>query len=77
MMQFEAKVKQWGNSMRIILPKEVIKNESLRKEENIEIILIKNPPKVKDIFGLIKNGSFMKKNTAKIMKELREELYND
>ena len=36
----KAKIRKWGNSYGIVIPKEVIESENLKENENIEIIIV-------------------------------------
>jgi len=72
MIEYETKVKKWGNSMGIILPKEEVKREKLREKQSVRVII--SPVKsirVKDIFGKLKGW---KKPTKRITKEANKEL---
>ncbi|MEK6917979.1 MAG: hypothetical protein AABW51_03455 [Nanoarchaeota archaeon] len=53
-MATEVIVKKWGNSMGIILPKELVEKEQLRENKKIFIDIIKEAD-FSDIFGLVKN----------------------
>ena len=53
-MTIEVTVKRWGNSMGIVLPKEVVEKEKLKENKKITISIIKEAD-LSDIFGLIKN----------------------
>ncbi len=71
MIEHETKLKAWGNSIGIVLPKEDIRREGLHIDQKVKVIItpIQNI-KVKDIYGKLK----FKKSTKQIMKEIDEEL---
>ena len=50
----EAKIKQWGNSLGIIIPKEVIRNEGLGAGDIIKIEIVKE--RKIDGFGMLKGA---------------------
>jgi len=77
MVVVETKLKKWGNSLGLIIPKEVIDKENLKEEEKVRVILVnKNSSKVlRETFGMLKGK--IKKPTQQIKDELRRELYND
>ena len=52
-MAVEVKVKKWGNSMGVILPKVLIEKEHLRENDTINIELVKEAD-LSNIFGSIK-----------------------
>ena len=71
MIEYETKLRKWGNSIGLIIPKEDVKKEGLRDDESVRAIIIpKKMVKVKDIFGKLK----FKKRTEEIMKEADKEL---
>lgn len=75
MEQITTKVKKWGNSFGIILPRKLIDAEKIQEGTEIEISLsLKNKTKGKDIFGLLKGK--IKKPTKQIMKEVDKELWD-
>ena len=50
-----ARVKKWGNSFGIVLPKTVIDNQQLKEGTEIEILVqAKNKTKVREVFGILK-----------------------
>ena len=68
-----AKVKKWGNSLGIIIPKNVLDNENIKEGSEIEIsIRSKNKTKVKDIFGILKGK--LKRDTDVVLAEVDKEL---
>lgn len=72
MIEYETKLKKWGNSVGIVIPKEQVKRENLRERQTVRVIV--NPVKsikVKDIFGKLKEW---KKSTRQITKEVNKEI---
>ena len=71
MEQINTKVKKWGNSLGVIIPKKVVDNEKIEENSEISITIqsIKKT-KVKDIFGTLKNWRI---NTQKFKDEIRKE----
>lgn len=67
-MEIETKTKQWGSSLGVILPKEIVKEEGLKENQIIRILAVgtKEKTKVKDIFGKLK----FKKKTKTILEEV-------
>jgi antitoxin component of MazEF toxin-antitoxin module len=64
------KTKQWGNSVGIIIPTEVIKTLNIKPDEDILIDIEKKKSVLKELFGSMK----FKKPTSQILKEARKEL---
>ena len=61
MAMAEIKLKQWGNSLGIVIPREIIKDEELHEGEIIKVEIVKN--KRIDGFGIFKGmPSFSKED---------------
>ena len=59
----EGKVKQWGNSLALIIPKDVVKREELNIGDTIKVEIIKE--RRVDAFGIFKGGPpFSKEDKA-------------
>ncbi len=54
-MIFEAKVKKWGNSLGIILPKKMVKQENIKESEYIKVTAIQKKRKING-FGIWKGA---------------------
>lgn len=71
MIEHEATLKAWGNSVGIVIPKEDIKKEGLRIDQKVKVIITPvKTLKVKDIFGKLK----LKINTKELLKEVDKDL---
>lgn len=71
MIEHETKLKAWGNSIGIVLPKEEIKKEGLHVDQKVKVIITPiKTLKVKDIFGKLK----LKKSAKELLTEVDEEL---
>lgn len=74
MEQITTKVRKWGNSFGIILPKSIVDLEKIKEGLEVNVIIqTKNKTKVKDIFGILKGK--LKKDTQTLMKEVDRELW--
>ena len=73
----KGKIKKWGNSFGIVIPKEVIDNEGLKENQYIEFFIVRNDSAkvLKETYGLLK-GRF-RKSEQQMKDELREGLYDD
>lgn len=70
----ETKLKRWGNSIGIVIPKETIEREHLIENKNVKFLIIKDSKKaLKETFGIAKGK--IKKSSQQIKDELRTELY--
>ena len=72
MTEVHARIKKWGNSFGIVLPKDVVDAENLKEDQEITFFIMK-PVFAKDIFGIAK--SKIKKPTAEILREIRKEIW--
>lgn len=54
MTAIEAKVKQWGNSLGLIIPKDIVKNEDLNRGDTVKVEILKE--KRVDGFGIFKGA---------------------
>lgn len=69
MQVFEAVPKQWGNSLGITIPREVVKKQSITKKKKIRVFVMGDSTgKLKKLFGSLKTG----KPTQKVMEEIDE-----
>lgn len=70
MMEIKAKTKKWGNSVGIIIPKEIVREENIKSNQEV-ILMISGKPvtRGKDIAGRWK----FSKSTDKLMREVDKE----
>ena len=73
MIEVEAKVRRWGRSLGIVIPKEKIKNEGIRENETIKLLIAKKTNVLKETFGTFK----FKKSTDEMMRETDKELWGE
>lgn len=69
-MVIELKTKQWGNSIGIVIPTEIIKEMKIKIGEEIKISIDKKENPLKELFGALK----FNKSTEQILKETREDM---
>ncbi|MEK6895128.1 MAG: AbrB/MazE/SpoVT family DNA-binding domain-containing protein [Nanoarchaeota archaeon] len=76
MEQIKTKVKKWGNSFGIIIPRDIVEKENLKEEGEIFVtIQTKKYTTVGDIFGILKGKRKSKKSTQEIMDEIDKEFW--
>jgi len=68
MAMFKAKVKQWGNSLGIVIPKEIVEKVHM-KNNQVLFLEIKSDP-LKEAFGSLKGWKI---DSQKMKDELRKE----
>ena len=75
-MEIQTTTKKWGSSLGIIIPKRIVERENLKQNQEIKILAveIKEKPKVKDIFGKLRNWKI---DSQKFKDEIRKEESNE
>ena len=64
------RVKKWGNSFGIVLPKAVIDDQHIKEGTEIEVFVqAKNKTKVREVFGILKN-ELKNVDTQKALREV-------
>jgi len=66
-MKLQTVLRKWGNSIGVVIPREIIEKERLREGEEV-IIDIENKNDIKNIFGSLKDWRI---NSQKMKEELR------
>ena len=49
----EARVKKWGNSMGVVIPRKIVESQNLKENDRVVISLIKEAD-LSDVFGSLK-----------------------
>ncbi|PIN81649.1 hypothetical protein COV11_01475 [Candidatus Woesearchaeota archaeon CG10_big_fil_rev_8_21_14_0_10_30_7] len=73
MIEIEAKLRHWGNSLGITIPKDTVSDLNLKSGEDVKIFFTKSSDVLKKTFGTLK----IKKPTQILMEEIDKELYNE
>ena len=74
MIETEAKVRRWGNSLGVIIPKETVEKENIREKELLKFIILKESNVLKNTFGMLRGK--WKKTAQEVKDQARKELYN-
>ena len=70
MMEIKAMTRKWGNSIGILIPKEAVRKENIKPDQEVTVVISAKPiTKGKDIFGTMK----FDKPTEKLMREVDKE----
>jgi len=64
------KTKQWGNSIGVILPRDIVREKNIKPEEEIIINIEKKRSVLKELFGAL----CFKKATKLLLEESRKDL---
>ena len=73
MMEVEAKVRKWGRSFGVVIPKEKIKEEGIKENETIKLLITKRTNVLKETFGTLK----LKRTTQEILDESDREDWDE
>ena len=73
MEAISAKVRTWGRSLGIVIPKETTLKERIKDGDNVEIFIVKKRNPIKETFGVLKG----KIDTKKLMEEIDKEGWDD
>lgn len=69
----ETEARKWGNSLGVVIPREIAEKEHIRESEKVKLLIIRDGSKtLKETFGIVKGK--IKKSTQQIKDELRDEL---
>ena len=66
-METISKLRKWGNSFGVLVPKELVKKENFRLNEEV-VVKLEKKNDLMQLFGLCK----FKKSTKQLMKDIRE-----
>ena len=73
MQAFETTPKQWGNSLGITIPKDVVDKEQLSPGKRVRVLVIADKrSELRKVFGSLK----LKMPTQKAMEEIDREYYD-
>ena len=72
-MAINVKTKQWGNSIGVIIPKDLVNDLSLNPGDEVSINIEKRKNVLQELFGSHRS----KKDTKLILKEVRNDLEGD
>jgi len=73
LFETEVKLKKWGSSIGVVLPKKEIKKENLKAGQTVSIRLAKKANPLKKTFGTLK----FHKPTQQLFEEADKELWNE
>ena len=73
MIEVEAKVRKWGRSFGVVIPKEKIKEERIKENETIKLLIGKKTNVLKETFGTFK----FKKSTQEMMDDIDKEGWDE
>ena len=73
MLEVESKVRQWGRSLGVVIPKDSVKQEGIEKDDTVILLISNRRDVLKETFGTLK----LKRSTSEILKESDEEAWDE
>ena len=73
MLEVEAKVRKWGRSFGVVIPKDKVKEEGIKENETIKLLIAKKTNVLKETFGTFK----FKKSTQEMLDEIDREAWDE
>ena len=73
MIKVEAKVRKWGRSFGVVIPKEKIIEEGIKENENVTLLIGKKTNVLRETFGTFK----FKRSTQEILDESDREGWDE
>ena len=73
MIEVETKVRKWGRSFGVVIPKDKIKEEGIRANETIRLLIGKKKNVLRETFGTFK----FKKSTQEMLDEIDKESWDE
>lgn len=66
----KAITRKWGNSIAVVIPKEIADKQKIKEDEEVNITVEKKKPSIKHLFGILKGWKI---DAQKVKDELRKE----
>lgn len=73
MLAVKARVREWGRSLGVVIPKDTAKEEGIGKDDSVTVLIAKRTNALKETFGTLT----FKKSTDEILKESDEEGWDE
>lgn len=73
MLEVEAKIRKWGRSFGVVIPKDRVKEEGIKENETIKLLIAKKTNVLKETFGTMK----FKRSTQEMLDESDREDWDE
>lgn len=73
MIAIESKLRGWGRSLGVVVPKEAIEKEHLKEGDTVKLLVVKKTNALSQTFGTFK----FKESTEQMLKEIDEEGWDE
>lgn len=72
MEAIKVKARKWGNSIGLVIPKDIAKKEEINEGKNVDILILRKSNVLRKTFGTME----FRKTAQQMKDELRRELYD-
>ncbi len=72
-LEAEVKLKKWGSSIGVVLPKQALEKEAFKEGETVRVLVFKKRNPLKETFGTVK----FSKSTEQMMREIDREMWDE
>ncbi len=73
-MTTETVVREWGSSLGVVIPHDVVKKKKIGIGDTVDVVVVKKKNVLTETFGMLKNW---KKPTQEIMDEVNQEFWGE
>jgi len=73
MQELDVKLRKWGRSFGVVIPKETVNGEKFKEGDDMKIIITRKTNVLRETFGTLK----FKRSTDEILKEVDEEGWDE
>ena len=73
MIEVESTLREWGRSIGVVVPKEAIEKEHMKKGDTVKLLIVRKTNALRDTFGTFR----FKKSTDQMLKEIDEEGWDE
>lgn len=78
MIQINAKTRRWGNSIGVVIPDNVVKDQGIKEDEEVIMaITTKKKTTVGDIFKMVEKHPLPKRKDKRTTQEILDEIDRD
>ena len=73
MIEVESKLRRWGRSIGLVVPKKIVETEKLKEGDSVKLVLAKKSNVLKEVFGTLR----FKRSTDEILSESDKEAWDE
>jgi len=73
MIEVESKLRKWGRSIGLVIPKKIVEMEKLKEGDSVKLVLAKKRNALKEVFGTLR----FRRSTDEILRESDKEAWDE